>query len=64
MLNVFRLVYTRIAIDNYLTTLFYRKKCQRLGMSINKVEGSGFEFNQKGGLAETELLFIMKFDMF
>ena len=31
----FHLVYTRIFIDNYPTTLFYDKKCQRLGcMSI------------------------------
>ena len=31
----FHLVYTRIFIDNYPTTLFYHKKCQRLGfMSI------------------------------
>ena len=31
------LVYTRIFIGNYPTTLFYHKKCQRLGcMSIKK----------------------------
>ena len=31
ILNAFHLVYTRIFIDNYPTTLFYHKKCQRLG---------------------------------
>ena len=35
ILNVFHLVYTRIFIDNYPTTLFYHENCQRFGcMSI------------------------------
>ena len=53
MLNAFRLVYTRIAIDNYLTALFYHKM-PTFGYEY-KVEGSGCGFNQNGGLTETEL---------
>ena len=53
MLNVFRLVYTRISIDNYPTTLFYHKMAT-FGLYKYKVEGSGCRFNRKRGLAETD----------
>ena len=53
MLNVFRLAYTRIFIDNYLTTLFITK-CQRFWLYEYKIEGPGCGFNRKRGLAETD----------
>ena len=63
MLNVFALCYTRIFIDNYPTTLFYHK-IPTFGLYEYKVEGSDCRFNRKRGLAETDLYFIKKFDMF
>ena len=53
MLNVFGVVYTRIFIDNYRTTLFYHKM-PTFGLHEYKVEGSGCGFNRKRGLAETD----------
>ena len=50
----FRLVYTRIFIDNYGTTLFYHKKKTTFGLYEYKVEGSGCGFNRNRGLAETD----------
>ena len=63
MLNVFRLVYTRILIENYPTTLFYHKNAN-VGWYEYKVEGLGCGFNRKRGLAGTDSLLIIKFDMF
>ena len=57
MLNDFRLVYTRIFIDNYPTNLFYFKM-QTIGLYEYKVVGSGCGFNRKRGLAETDIYFI------
>ena len=54
ILNDFYLVYTRIFIDNYRTTLFYHKKMPTFGLYEYKVEGSGCGFNRKRGLAETD----------
>ena len=54
MLDVFRLVYTRIFIDNYPTNLFYHKNVN-VWLYEYKVEGSGCGFNKKRGLAETDL---------
>ena len=34
------------------------------GLYEYKVEGSGYGFNRKRGLAETDSLFIITFDMF
>ena len=53
MLNVFRLVYTRILTDDYPETLFYHKM-PTFGLYEYKVEGSGCGFNRKRGLAETD----------
>ena len=49
----FRLVYTRIFIHNYRTTLFYHKN-NNVGLYEYKVEGSGCGFNRNRGLAETD----------
>ena len=46
----FRLVYTRIFINNYPIILFYHKN----GLYEYKVEGSGCVFNRKWGLSETD----------
>ena len=45
MLNDFRLVYTRIVIDIYPTTLF-NTKMLTFGLYEYKIEGSGCGFNQ------------------
>ena len=58
-----RLVYTRIFIDNYRTTLFYNK-ITAFGLYEHKVEGSGCGFNRNSGIAETDSLFIIRFEMF
>ena len=63
MLFVFRLVYTRIFIDNYPTTLLYHKHA-KVRLYEYKEEGSGSGFNQKKDLTETDSQFIIKFDMF
>ena len=49
----FRLLYTRIFIDNYRTTLFYHK-ITTFGLYDYKVEGSGCGFNRNRDLAETD----------
>ena len=53
MLNVFRLVYTRIFINNYPTNLFDHKNAN-FGLYEYKVEGSGCGFNRKRGLVKTD----------
>ena len=51
----FHLVYTRIFIDNYPTSLFYHtKKMPTFGLYEYKVEGSGCGLNRKLGLAESD----------
>ena len=47
----FRLVYTRIFIDNYRTTYH---KMTTFGLYEYKVEGSGCGFNRNRGIAETD----------
>ena len=44
--------------------LYFITKMPTFGLYEYKVEGSGYGFNQKRGLAETGSLFIIKFDMF
>ena len=53
MLNVFRLLHTRIFIDKYPTILFYHKM-PTFGLYEYKVEWSGSGFNRKLGLTETD----------
>ena len=57
MLNVFRLWYTRIFIDNYPPTLFYHKN-DNVWLYEYIVEGLACGFNRKRGLAETDSYFI------
>ena len=54
MLNVFRLVYTRIFIDNYIGQFYFITKIPSFEFNKYKVEESGCGFNQKRGLAETD----------
>ena len=51
MLNVFRLVHTRISIDNY--PLFHHKNANAW-VDEYKIDRSGFGFNRKWGIAETD----------
>ena len=65
MLNVFRLVYTRISSSSTtIGQIDFIRKMSTFGLYEYKVEGSGCGFNRKLSLAETDLLFIIKFDMF
>ena len=54
MLNVFRLVYTRIFIDNYPPNLFDHKNAT-FGLYEYNVERSGCWFKRKRDLAGTDL---------
>ena len=63
MLNVFRLVYTRI-FSTTIGQLYFITKMPASGLCEYKVEGSSCGFNRKRGIAETVSKFIIKFNMF
>ena len=44
--------------------IYFITKMSTFGLYEYKVEGSGCGFNRKPDLAETDLKFIIKFDMF